>query len=164
MTVYACYNRMFQVFHLFQTHVLSVLSGCCKSRSWCLHMLQWLHTHVSSVSCVFRRMLQTFSSECFRNRSGVVHVAMTRWLATPSCSWTPWAVPQPCPRSLAAPTPDLLGRRSWEGWLRRCAKNADVWMGGAEETQISGCTHEMSSRRRRLNAGVRPDIRTLAIP
>jgi hypothetical protein len=33
MTIHACFKRMFQVFHLFQTYVGSISFGCFKSRS-----------------------------------------------------------------------------------------------------------------------------------
>jgi hypothetical protein len=33
-----CFRRMLQVFHLFQTYVASVSSGCCKSRSGVAHV------------------------------------------------------------------------------------------------------------------------------
>ena len=36
----AAYDVMFQVFQAFQTYISSVSSGCCKSRSGMLHMLQ----------------------------------------------------------------------------------------------------------------------------
>jgi hypothetical protein len=39
---------MFQIFHLFQTNVTSVLSGCCKSRSRCC-----IYMHVASICLVF---------------------------------------------------------------------------------------------------------------
>ena len=54
MAIYACCKSMFQVFHVFETYVVSVSSGC-------YNMLLWLYTHVSSVhvkcfKCL-RRML-----------------------------------------------------------------------------------------------------------
>jgi hypothetical protein len=59
----------FQMFHLFQTYVASILSGRCKSRSECCIYLQWFlnvfqafsqvfQTLVSSVLFVFFYMLQ----------------------------------------------------------------------------------------------------------
>jgi hypothetical protein len=45
---------MFQMFHLFQTYVASVLFGCCKTRSGC-----YIYIY-ASVSSVFIRMLQVF--------------------------------------------------------------------------------------------------------
>jgi hypothetical protein len=91
---------LFQMFHLFQTHVASVLSRCCIT-----HMLQVFHlsllhmfyTYVASVlsqCCIcfamathvffwcckcfncFERMLQVFSSRCYKSRS-VLH--MLQW-------------------------------------------------------------------------------------
>jgi hypothetical protein len=59
-----CYYGSFQVFHMFQTHVTSVLFGCCKSRSrcciCCYDYTCMFQAYVSSVSSIFRRMLQMF--------------------------------------------------------------------------------------------------------
>jgi hypothetical protein len=58
--LHTCFS-MFQVFHLFQTYVAS---GCFKSRSWCYTCcngcIRMFYAHVSSVSSVFRFMLQMF--------------------------------------------------------------------------------------------------------
>ena len=35
MAIHICFKCMFQMFHLFQTNVASVLSRCCKSISGC---------------------------------------------------------------------------------------------------------------------------------
>jgi hypothetical protein len=35
MAIHVYFKCMFQMFHLFETNVASVLSGCCKSRSRC---------------------------------------------------------------------------------------------------------------------------------
>ena len=56
MAIHVCFKCMFYVF---QTYVLSVSSGCCKSRSGC-----YMYMHVASVcfKCLrcFIRMLQVF--------------------------------------------------------------------------------------------------------
>jgi hypothetical protein len=54
MTIYVYFKCMFQMFHLFQTYVASVLFGCCKSRSGCCVYIY------ANVSGVFIRMLQVF--------------------------------------------------------------------------------------------------------
>jgi hypothetical protein len=38
MATLACFKHTFQVFHLFQTYVANVLSGCFKSRSSLAHV------------------------------------------------------------------------------------------------------------------------------
>jgi hypothetical protein len=48
MIIYICCKRLFKMFHLFQTYVASVLSGCCICF---IHMLQVY------VSTVFRSTL-----------------------------------------------------------------------------------------------------------
>ena len=54
IALYACFKSMFQVFHMFYTHVESVSSGCCKSRSrcciCCYDYTRMFETYVSSVS------------------------------------------------------------------------------------------------------------------
>jgi hypothetical protein len=59
MTIHVCFKCMFQMYHLFQTYVVSVLSECCKSISGC-----YIYMHVASVSfkCFkcFIRILQVF--------------------------------------------------------------------------------------------------------
>jgi hypothetical protein len=44
MAIHVCFKLMFQMFHIFQTYVANVLSGCCKSRSGCC-----IHMHVVSI-------------------------------------------------------------------------------------------------------------------
>jgi len=79
MVIHVCCKRLFQMFHLFfQTYVVSVFIGTLNMFHtniecfiWMLHMflmafqvfsvfLQVFQEHVSSVSSVFRRMLQIF--------------------------------------------------------------------------------------------------------
>jgi hypothetical protein len=63
MTIHVCFKCMFQLFHLFQTHVANVSSGCGKSRSECS-----IYIHVASICFKCFRLLQTYvssvSSEC----------------------------------------------------------------------------------------------------
>jgi hypothetical protein len=83
-------KRLFLMFHLFFRRILQV---CCLDVAYVSHILckcflrmllcvaivfkcfmcflQVFQMHVSSVSSVFRRMLQVFVSGCFKNRSGV---------------------------------------------------------------------------------------------
>jgi hypothetical protein len=49
MAIHVYFKCMFQMFHLFQTNVASVLSGCCKSRSRCCVYTYMLQAYVSSV-------------------------------------------------------------------------------------------------------------------
>ena len=58
MVIHICYKCMFQMFHLFQTYVASVLSGCCICCSRYTLMLQVYISNVSPVSDVCR-------SKCF---------------------------------------------------------------------------------------------------
>ena len=51
MAIHVCFKYMFQIFHLFQMNVASVLSGCCKSiymhvASICFKCFQVFHTYV----------------------------------------------------------------------------------------------------------------------
>jgi hypothetical protein len=108
MDIHVCFKCMFQMFHLFQTYVASVLSGRYKSRYGCciyMHIVSVcfkcfirIFANISSGYCislqlfsnVFRRFRKCFIylfkcficlllyvanivSECFKNRSGVVH-------------------------------------------------------------------------------------------
>jgi hypothetical protein len=57
MAIHACFKCMFQMFHLFQMYVVSVLSGCCKSRSGCC-----IYMHVASI--------------CFQVFSGISYVCL----------------------------------------------------------------------------------------
>ena len=52
MAIHVCCNCMFQMFHLFQTYVASVLSGCCICCSRYTLMLQMYISNVSPVSDV----------------------------------------------------------------------------------------------------------------
>jgi hypothetical protein len=59
MAIHVCFKCMFQMFHLFQMYVASVLSRCCKNISECC-----IYMHVASIcfKCFrcFMRMLQVF--------------------------------------------------------------------------------------------------------
>jgi len=44
MAIHVSFKCMFQMFNLFQTNVVSVLSRCCKSRSGC-----HIYMHVTSI-------------------------------------------------------------------------------------------------------------------
>jgi len=69
MAIRVCFKCMFQMFHLFQTYVVSVSSGCCKCRFRC---------------CIYMQEFQVFSFGCcnvcnmathmFLNFSGVLQV------------------------------------------------------------------------------------------
>jgi hypothetical protein len=55
IAIHVCFKCMFQMFHLFQTNIAGVLSGCCKSRSrYCIYM------HV--VSICFKCFIYMFAS------------------------------------------------------------------------------------------------------
>ena len=57
MVIHVCFKCMLQMFHLFQTYVASVLSGCCKNRSRCC-----IYMHVANI--------------CFKVFSGVSYVCL----------------------------------------------------------------------------------------
>jgi hypothetical protein len=44
MDIYICFKCIFHIFHMFQTNVALVLSGCCKNRSGCC-----IYMHVASI-------------------------------------------------------------------------------------------------------------------
>jgi hypothetical protein len=52
MVIHICFKCMFQIFHLFQTYVASVLSRCCKSRSGCCIYIM-LQANIFKCSQVF---------------------------------------------------------------------------------------------------------------
>jgi hypothetical protein len=56
MAIHACFKCMFQMFHLFQMNVASVLSRRCKSRSRCC-----IYMHVANI-CF--KCFQVFSYVC----------------------------------------------------------------------------------------------------
>ena len=64
IALYACFKHMFQVFHMFQTHVTNVLSGCYKSRSrcciCCYVYTRMFQAYVLSVSSIFQTYVQVF--------------------------------------------------------------------------------------------------------
>jgi hypothetical protein len=55
MAIHVCFKCMFQLFRLFQTCVVSVSSGCCKSRSECC-----IYMHVASVCFNCSQLFQTY--------------------------------------------------------------------------------------------------------
>ena len=60
MAMHVCFKCMFQIFHLFQANVASVLSGCCKSISgWCIYM------YVASICFKCFQVFHTYVCECF---------------------------------------------------------------------------------------------------
>jgi len=71
---------------MFHTYVASVLSRCCICFAMTFYVFSYVFANVSSVSSVYRRMLQNVLSGCFKSRSGVAHVAMARWLANSGLS------------------------------------------------------------------------------
>jgi hypothetical protein len=64
---------MFQVFQLFYTYVLSVLSGCCIC---CYDYARMFQAYVSNVSDIFRFMLQVFHLDIAQVDLDVAYVAM----------------------------------------------------------------------------------------
>jgi hypothetical protein len=60
MSIHVCFKCMFQLFHLFQTYVVSVSSGCCKSRfACCIYMHGCKFMFLSVFSC-FKCMFEVF--------------------------------------------------------------------------------------------------------
>jgi hypothetical protein len=64
MAIHVCFKCMFQMFHLFQMYVVSVLSGCCKNRSRCCIYMHFASICFSSVFRYFIRMFASVSSGC----------------------------------------------------------------------------------------------------
>jgi hypothetical protein len=60
MAIHVCFKCMFQMFHLLQTNVASVLSGCCKSRSGCC-----IYIHVASICFECFKVFHMYVCECF---------------------------------------------------------------------------------------------------
>ena len=61
MAIHVCFKCMFQIFHLFQTNVAGVLSGCCKKDLDVVYTCM-LRAYVSSVFRYFIRMFASVSS------------------------------------------------------------------------------------------------------
>jgi hypothetical protein len=60
MAIHVCFRCMFQMFHLFQTNVAGVLSGCCKSRSWC-----YIYMHIASICFKCFEVFHMYVCKCF---------------------------------------------------------------------------------------------------
>jgi len=71
------------------SHILQVFYVACVCNGFQL-FLQVFHTHILSVSSVFRRMLQMFVSECFKSRSGFAS-PFSPSAASPWCLLSPSA-------------------------------------------------------------------------
>jgi hypothetical protein len=60
IAIHVCFKCMFQMFHLFQTNVASILSDCCKNRSGsCIYM------HVASICFKCFKVFHTYVCGCF---------------------------------------------------------------------------------------------------
>jgi hypothetical protein len=88
MFSHICYKCIFQMFHMFQTYVPSVLSGCCICCSGYTHMLK---TYVLIVSHCFSMLQQVLLPMCSDSR------ASTRCTRRPSTTrrGPPWWSMQP---------------------------------------------------------------------
>jgi hypothetical protein len=60
MAIHVCFKCLFQMFHLFQTYVASILSGCCKSTSGCC-----IYMHVASICFKYFQVFDTYVCKCF---------------------------------------------------------------------------------------------------
>jgi hypothetical protein len=60
MAIHICFKCMFQMFHLLQTNVASVSSGCYKSRSGCC-----IYIHVVSIFFECFYVFHMYVCECF---------------------------------------------------------------------------------------------------
>jgi hypothetical protein len=58
--IHVCFKCIFQMFHLFQTYVASVLSKCCKSKSGCC-----LYMHVAGICFKWFLVFYTYVCKCF---------------------------------------------------------------------------------------------------
>ena len=92
IAIHLCFKCMFQMFHMFQTYVVSVLSECCKIRSGCcIYMLaasicfkvfssvsyvclQVFHLDVAYVCNGFQNIFRHFR-KCFRRLFQVFHLS-----------------------------------------------------------------------------------------
>ena len=71
MAIHVCCKCMFQIFHLFQTYVVNILSGYCICFSGYTHRFL---TSIKSVSSIFRCMLQVFLCRCCKCCSCCTHM------------------------------------------------------------------------------------------
>jgi hypothetical protein len=60
MAIRVCFKCIFQMFHLFQTNVASVLFGCCKSRFECC-----IYMHVASICFKCFQVFHMYVCKCF---------------------------------------------------------------------------------------------------
>jgi hypothetical protein len=98
MTIHVCFKCMFQIFHRFQTYIVSVLSRCCKTRSGCCILqayvssvfrfsyicLQVFHLDTAYVCNVFSNVLRRFR-KCFIRLFQVFH--LYSFVCYNCCSW-----------------------------------------------------------------------------
>jgi hypothetical protein len=163
--------------HIFHIYVVSVLSGCCICLQWFFKSFKCFAS-VSNVCCkyfsCFVRMLQVCLSECFKNKlrcytcCNVTHLATTDYC---SClgvlharggaeGWSaarprPWEAEGDGDRGTGGPHAACgCGKRRGRGRPGKAAK----W-----ERKFLRATDVGVRCRNRLQ-GVRPDVRTLAVP
>jgi hypothetical protein len=60
MDIHVCFKCMFEMFHLFQTNVVSVLFGCCKNRFECC-----IYMHVASLCFKCFQVFHMYVCKCF---------------------------------------------------------------------------------------------------
>jgi hypothetical protein len=113
--------------HMFHTYIASVLSRCCVYFTMVLRCFcKCFQIHVSSVSSVFRRMLQVLHLDVSKI-DRVLHLApSSSSAASPRCLYLLLALAgHPNLRYKRAPPPPLLlnaggaagtDRREWRGW------------------------------------------------
>jgi hypothetical protein len=163
--------------HIFHIYVVSVLSGCCICLQWFFKSFKCFAS-VSNACCkyfsCFVRMLQVCLSECFKNKlrcytcCNVTHLATTDYC---SClgvlharggaeGWSaarprPWEAEGDGDRGTGGPHAACgCGKRRGRGRPGKAAK----W-----ERKFLRATDVGVRCRNRLQ-GVRPDVRTLAVP
>jgi hypothetical protein len=168
--IHVCFKCMFQIFHMFQTYVVSVSFCCCKSRSGCcIYMqvfsgvfictLQVFHLDFcNSYTCVFkfflvfckyfRRMLQAF--QLFRTYVAIISSGcckIDQVLHMLQCAWEVKGAQAVPARSLAT-----WASSGWHG-PRLGTRNAGLDGGVLARAWEMECS-----------AGVRPDARLPTLP
>jgi hypothetical protein len=175
------------MFHLFQTYVASVSSGCCKSRSECCIYMQvfqmfpyvcckWFHLNVFNVGNGYTRGFQVFLvyHKCFRHMLQVFQLFRTYVANVFSrCYKSKYGCCTCCSGShllqlLGLPACVWVWRRrerdTWGRRSRRSAAGHTEWCG-----TWCGCGTRSGAGphvkwRRRTEASPHPNIRALAFP
>jgi hypothetical protein len=159
---------------MFHTYIVSVFIWVLHMFCKCFYFFQLFQIHVSSVSSVFRRMLQIFHPDVSKENQVLHTLQWRRWNIRPPrvvrlTLSSPVLSPLPSLPSISSQQFELGGKR--RGHIRSC-----VCTGGVGKTSSPSIAEferpgriawnksgKMESRHGRPDARVRPDVRALAL-